>query len=79
MGRSWRRRYKEMTVYGLSKILGWSTGKVYYSIKRLVEAKMVRENKKISSGRIIKRIVLVEWTEYFTKEELEDLKRLGER
>jgi len=79
MERSWRRRYKEMTVYGLSKILGWSTGKVYYSIKRLVEAKMVRENKKISSGRIIKRIVLVEWTEYFTKEELEDLKRLGER
>jgi len=79
VGRSWRRRYKEMTVYGLSKILGWSTGKVYYSIKRLVEAKMVRENKKISSGRIIKRIVLVEWTEYFTKEELEDLKRLGER
>jgi predicted transcriptional regulator len=63
-----------MTVYGLSKILGWSTGKVYHSIKRLEEAKMIRENEEISSGRIIKRIVPVEWTEYFTKEELEDLK-----
>jgi hypothetical protein len=37
MERSWRRRYKGMTVYGLSKILGWSTGKVYHSIKRLGE------------------------------------------
>ena len=59
MERSWRRRYKEMTVYGLSKILGWSTGKVYHSIKRLVEAKMIRESEKISYGRIIKRIVPV--------------------
>jgi predicted transcriptional regulator len=66
--------HEDCTIYEISKHLNWSTSKVTQSVKRLIAANMVREKEAVVSGRIIKVIVPVKWKEYFTEDELKEIK-----
>jgi predicted transcriptional regulator len=66
--------HENCTIYEISKLLNWSVSKVTQSVKRLIDANMVREKEEVVSGRVIKVIVPVKWTEYFTEDELKEIK-----
>jgi predicted transcriptional regulator len=62
------------SIYALSKIVGWSTGKVYASVKRLAEDGLVRVEKSMRDGRGVLVVKPLEWQEFFTPDELQELK-----
>lgn len=62
------------SIYALSKTVGWSTGKVYASVKRLAEDGLVRVEKSMRNGRGVLVVKPLEWQEFFTSEELQELK-----
>lgn len=62
------------SIYALSKLVGWSTGKVYASVKRLAEDGLVRVEKSMKDGRGVLMVKPLEWQEFFTPEELNELK-----
>jgi predicted transcriptional regulator len=64
------------SIYALSKAIGWSTGKVYASVKRLAEDGLVRIEKSARGGRSVLLVRPLEWQEFFTAEELDELKSL---
>jgi predicted transcriptional regulator len=64
------------SIYALSKAIGWSTGKVYASVKRLTEDGLVRIEKSMKDGRSVLLVRPLEWQEFFTPEELEELKKM---
>jgi predicted transcriptional regulator len=64
------------SIYALSKAIGWSTGKVYASVKRLTEDGLVRIEKSVRDGRSVLSVKPLEWQEFFTTEELEEIKNL---
>jgi DNA-binding MarR family transcriptional regulator len=67
----------DWTLYhALSKAIGWSTGKVYASVKRLTEDGLVRIEKSMKDGRSVLLVRPLEWQEFFTPEDLEEFKNL---
>jgi predicted transcriptional regulator len=64
------------SAYELARELGWSTGRVYGSIKRLKAKNLVRVKKSIRNGRAVLEITPVEWHEFFTSEELEEFREM---
>jgi DNA-binding MarR family transcriptional regulator len=64
------------SIYALSKAIGWSTGKVYASVKRLAEDGLVRIERSFRDGRTVLSVRPLEWQEFFTAEELKELKGL---
>ena len=64
------------SIYALSKVTGWSTGKVYASVKRLAKDGLVRIDKSMRDGRGVLVVKPLEWQEFFTPEELQELKDL---
>jgi len=69
-------KHPGQSIYALSKLIGWSTGKVYASVKRLAEDGLVRIEKSVRDGRSVLLVKPLEWQEFFTAEELEELKSL---
>jgi len=61
-------QHRPCSIQDLSKKTNWSMAKVSRIIKRLIESNMVREEKHI--------FVPIDWTEYFTEDELEHLKKI---
>jgi predicted transcriptional regulator len=66
--------HEDCTIYEISKHLNWPTSKVTQSVKRLMDANMVREKEEVVSGKVIKVIGPVKWKEYFTEDELKEIK-----
>jgi hypothetical protein len=64
------------SIYALSKMLGWSTGKVYASVKRLVEDGLVSVETSMKDGRGVLIVKPLEWQEFFASEELQELKNM---
>jgi len=64
------------SIYALSKAIGWSTGKVYASFKRLAEDGMVRIERSMKGGRSVLVVKPLEWQEFFTPEELDEFKKM---
>ena len=64
------------SIYALSKVIGWSTGKVYASVKRLAEDGLVRTERSVKNGRGVLIVKPLEWQEFFTQEELEELRNM---
>jgi len=64
------------SVYELAKEMGWSSGKVYGSVRRLEKEGLVHTKKDIRGGRSILKVHAAEWSEFFTKEELEEFDNL---
>jgi len=67
--------HEACTIFKVPKLLNWSTSKVTQALKRLISANLVRAEKdEVVSGRIVKVIVPVKWIEYFTDDELKEIK-----
>jgi predicted transcriptional regulator len=64
------------SVYALSKAIGWSTTKAYASVERLAADGLVRIEKSVRNGRSVLSVRPLEWQEFFTPEELEEIKDL---
>lgn len=64
------------SVYELAKGLGWSSGKVYGSVRRLEKDNWIRTEKAERDGRSVSKIFPVEWHEFLTQEEIEEFKNM---
>jgi len=64
------------SVYDLAKELGWSSGKVYGSVRRLEKDNWVRIEKAERDGRSVLKIMSVRWYEFLTPEEIEEFKNM---
>ena len=60
------------SVYELAKELGWSSGKVYGSVRRLEKDSWIRTEKAERDGRSVLKVKPVEWFEFLTPEEIEE-------
>jgi len=70
----WIEGHPSLSIYELAKSIGWSHGKVYSSIRRLTGVDLVRVENAIRNGRSVSIITYKKWQEYFTPEELADIK-----
>lgn len=66
----------ECSIYELAKKTGWSSGKVYASVRRLERDGWVRTEKCQRDGRTVSKVKAVDWPEFFTHEELEEFKNM---
>lgn len=64
------------SIYELAKEVGWSSGKVYGSVRRLEKEGLVHTKKDIRGGRAILKVHAADWSEFFTKKELEEFDKL---
>ena len=64
------------SIYELAKTLGWSSGKVYGSVRRLERDGWIRIRKAERDGRSVLKIISVKWHEFLTPEEIEEFKNM---
>jgi DNA-binding Lrp family transcriptional regulator len=64
------------SIYELAKVLGWSSGKVYGSVRRLEKDSLIRTKKAERDGRSVLKVIPVEWFEFLTPEEIEEFKNM---
>lgn len=65
-----------LNVYELAKLLDWSTGKAYGSVKRLEKNGLVCLDRIEKDGKLVLKVKPVKWQEFFTPEELEEFKNM---
>jgi predicted transcriptional regulator len=65
-----------LNAYELAKLLEWSTGKAYGSIKRLEKNELVHLERAEKDGKLVLVVRPVEWQDFFTAEELEEFKKM---
>jgi predicted transcriptional regulator len=65
------------SVYSLAKAMGWSTGKTYAAARRLERSGMVHIQKTVRNGREVLTIKPKTWEEYYTPEELAEMRQPG--
>lgn len=63
------------SIYNLARAMGWSTGKTYSAARRLETSGMVHIEKAVKNGREVLIVKPKTWEEYFTPEELEEMRR----
>lgn len=63
------------SIYALAKMMNWSTGKTYAAARRLEKAGMIHIEKAARNGREVLVVKPKTWEEYFTTEELEEMRR----
>ena len=54
------------SIYELAKEIGWSSGKVYGSVKRLEKEGLVHTEMGVRGGRSILKVCAADWSEFFT-------------
>jgi DNA-binding MarR family transcriptional regulator len=64
------------SIYELAKETGWSSGRVYGSVRRLERDGLVRTEKSMRDGRAVLKVVSVEWYNLITPEQLEEFDNL---
>ena len=64
------------SIYELAKELGWSSGKVYGSVRRLEKDSLIRTEKAERCGRSVLKAKPVEWFEFLTPVEIEEFKNM---
>ncbi len=62
------------SIYSLAKMMGWSTGRTYTSAHRLEKAGMVHIEKAVRNGREVLIVKPKTWEEYFTPDDLEEMR-----
>lgn len=65
-----------LNAYELAKLLDWSTGKAYGSIKRLEKNGLLYLERIEKDGKLVLSIKPIEWQNFFTAEELEKFKNM---
>jgi len=63
------------SVYSLAKLMAWSNGKTYASVRRLEKSKLVHIEKMEKDGRSVLVVRPYDWHEFFAPEELQDMSR----
>ncbi|MDD2836171.1 MAG: MarR family transcriptional regulator [Methanothrix sp.] len=63
------------SVYSLAKLMTWSNGKTYASVRRLEKSKLVHIEKMEKDGRSVLVVRPYDWYEFFTPEELQEMSR----
>ncbi len=63
------------SVYSLAKLMAWSNGKTYASVRRLERSKLVHIEKMEKGGRSVLVVRPYDWYEFFTPEELQEMSR----
>lgn len=63
------------SVYSLAKIMNWTNGKTYAAARRLERAGMVHVEKTERNGRYVLIIKPKTWEEYYTPEELAEMRK----
>ncbi|MCJ7443897.1 MAG: MarR family transcriptional regulator [Methanotrichaceae archaeon] len=63
------------SVYALAKLMGWSGGKTYASVRRLEKSEMVHIQKTLQNGRDVLTVKAKSWETYFTPAELAEMQR----
>jgi predicted transcriptional regulator len=71
----WIEGHPSLSIYELAKSIGWSHGKVYSSVKRLERDGLVKVEKEIRNGRSVSIVTYKKWQDFFTAEELEEMRR----
>lgn len=71
--------HRDLSLYEVSKKLGWTLGKVQGALKRLEKAGLVSYKEEMVNGRKRKIIHTVSWKEMMKKEDLEELDKLMKR
>ncbi len=64
------------SIYELAKELGWSSGKVYGSVRRLEKDNWIKTEKAERAGRLILKVKAVDWFEFLTPGEIEEFKNM---
>ncbi|MFB3765722.1 MAG: winged helix-turn-helix transcriptional regulator [Methanotrichaceae archaeon] len=64
------------SAYELAKLAGWSPGRAHASIQRLERDGMINCEKIVEGSRVKLVVEPKKWWEFFTKEELEEFKRM---
>lgn len=63
--------------YQLAKLMGWTTGRTNSAIDRLEMKGLIKVEMVARDGRLRKVVTSKPWQEFFTKEELEEMRRPG--
>jgi predicted transcriptional regulator len=64
------------SIYELAKEMGWTSGKVSGSVRRMEKEGLVHTQRKNRAGRTILKVYATDWFEFFTKKELEEFQKL---
>lgn len=59
----------------MAKLMGWSNGKTYASVRRLEKSKLVHIEKTERDGRSVLVVRPYDWYEFFSPEELQEMRR----
>lgn len=73
----WIEEHPDLSIYELAKSINWSHGKVCSSVKRLIDDGLVSVEKAIRNGRSVSIVTYKKWQEFFTSEELEEMRQPG--
>jgi hypothetical protein len=63
------------SVYSLAKLMAWSNGKTYASVRRLEKSKLIHIEKIERDGRYVLVVRPYDWHEFLTQEELQEISR----
>jgi predicted transcriptional regulator len=73
----WIEEHLDLSIYELAKSINMSHGKVYSSVKRLRDDGLVNVETAIRNGRSVSIVTYKKWQEFFTSEELEEMRQPG--
>ena len=71
----WIESHPGLNIYALAKSIGWSHGKVYSSVKRLEDDGLLNIERAIINGRSASIVTCRRWQDFFTPDELEEMKQ----
>jgi predicted transcriptional regulator len=66
----------QASIYELAKELGWSSGKVYGSVRRLEKDGWIQTEKAERDGRYVLNVKPVEWFDFLTPDEIKEFKNM---
>ncbi|MGA9099752.1 MAG: winged helix-turn-helix domain-containing protein [Methanotrichaceae archaeon] len=66
-----------LSAYEYAKVSGWSIGRTHSSIKRLEKKGLIKTEHVVEGSRVKLVARPKPWQEFFTKEELEEMKQSG--
>jgi len=64
-----------ISVYELSKQLGWSIGKINHHVNKLIKDGVISNSIKTDNNRTKRSLKAKDWKEFISSEVLEDLKK----
>lgn len=73
---SFLRRNPGLCIYSISKKLGWSPGKVAYTLSKIEELRMVRYVQKIENNRLKLLVYANTWREALPPETIAELREI---